>query len=193
MTTPAAAAGTAASPRALAAIRSARVRISITSLATGPSKGPAMWNAPAEGSDGASRLKRAIGGKRGIVDGTVSPLVFVIVNAIATTHAPRPTALPLAISAAVGAGAALVVLRLVRKEPLKQALQGLAGLAIAVVFALRAGEARAFFLPGIYVDGAYALVFAGSALVGRPLIATVYRWLYGRARQGEVPDCGEPS
>jgi hypothetical protein len=76
-----------------------------------------------------------------------------------------------------------VALRLMRREPLRQALGGLAGLALAVAFALQAGEARGFFLPGIYVDATYAVAFLGSALLGRPLVGTAYGLLVGRGRQ----------
>jgi Protein of unknown function (DUF3159) len=115
-----------------------------------------------------------VGGKRGAIDGGLPPLVFVTVNVIAGAHTTRPTALASAIAASLATGMALVALRLVRRETLKQALGGVAGLTVAVLFAVRSGEARGFFLPGIYVDAAYGVVFAGSALVGRPLVGTIY-------------------
>jgi hypothetical protein len=114
------------------------------------------------------------------VDGGLPPLLFVATNALVGAYAPRTTALASAIAAAFAAGLGIVVLRLVRCETLKQALAGLAGLAIAVLFAVRAGEARGFFLPGIYVDAAYALVLAASAALGRPLIGTIYGLLFGQ-------------
>jgi hypothetical protein len=120
-----------------------------------------------------------VGGRRGAVDGGLPPLVFVIVNAVAGSYTTRPAALGSAIGAAVTAGLVIVVLRLVRREPLKQALGGLAGLSIAVAFAARSGEARGFFLPGILVDAAYGIVFAASAATGRPLVGTIYHLLYG--------------
>jgi hypothetical protein len=174
MTTTAAIAGTAAPSRLLAARRAMSTRMSDTALAG------ALSTAPAQSSVGLSRLANALGGTRGMVDGGLPPLVFVVANAVATAHTSRTTALALAIGAAVGTAAALVGLRLARRETLKQAIGGLAGLAIAVVFALRSGEARGFFLPGIYVDAAYAVGFAVSALVGRPLVATLHGWLFGR-------------
>jgi hypothetical protein len=124
-----------------------------------------------------------VGGMRGAVDGGLPPLVFVAVNAIAGAHAPRSTALAAAISVAVATGLAILVLRLVRRETLKQALAGLAGLTVAVVFAARSGEARGFFLPAIYVDAAYAVVFAASAAIGRPLVGIIHGLLYGRRGQ----------
>lgn len=121
-----------------------------------------------------------VGGPRGAVDGGLPPLVFVAANALVGAYATRTTALASAIAAAFAAGLGIVVLRLVGRETLKQALAGLAGLAIAVFFAVRAGEARGFFLPGIYVDAAYAIVFAASAALGRPLIGTIYGLLFGQ-------------
>ena len=119
-----------------------------------------------------------VGGWRGAVDGGLPPLVFVAVNTIAGAQTNRPTALAAAIGAAAVTGLGIVALRLICKEPLRQALAGLAGLTVAVLFAAGSGEARGFFLPGILVDAAYGLVFAGSALIGYPLVGTVYGLLY---------------
>src|SRR5687768_13785781 len=49
-------------------------------------------------------------------------------------------------------------------------------------FAAWSGEARDFFRPGIYVDAVYALAFAASVLIGRPLVEVIYRALYRRGR-----------
>jgi hypothetical protein len=125
-------------------------------------------------------LPPALGGIRGLIDGGLAPLVFVAANAIAGAQTSRPTALAAAIGAATVTGLGIVALRLIRKEPLRQALAGLAGLTVAVAFAATSGEARGFFLPGILVDAAYGFVFAGSALVGHPLVGTIYGWLYRR-------------
>jgi hypothetical protein len=137
------------------------------------------------GADGAGSLRQArprvfdlVGGRRGVLDGGRPPLVFVGVNAVAGAHTTRPAAPASALAAAVTTGLAIVALRLARREPLKQALGGLAGLSIAVAFAARSGEARGFFLPGIYVDAAYGVVFAASAAVGRPLVGPIYHLLY---------------
>ena len=125
-------------------------------------------------------IARYIGGRRGFVDGALPPVGFVAVNAAAGAFMARPDALRAAIATAVGTGLALVALRLARREPLQQALRGLVGLGIAAVFAARTGEARDFFLPGIYVDAAWAAVLATSIVGGRPLIGFVYAALFGR-------------
>jgi hypothetical protein len=125
-------------------------------------------------------VARYIGGRRGFIDGALPPVGFVAVNAIAGTFMARPDALRAAITTAVGTGLALVALRLTRREPLQQAFRGLIGLAIAALFAARSGEARSFFLPGIYVDAAWAAILATSILLGRPLIGFVHATVFGR-------------
>jgi hypothetical protein len=119
-------------------------------------------------------LVEQLGGKRGLIDSGLPAVVFVGVNALVDAAASRHTALYVAIAAAVLTGLGTVVLRLVRKEPVQQAVSGFLGLALAVFFAARSGEARDFFKPGIYINGAYALVFLGSALIGRPLVGAIY-------------------
>jgi hypothetical protein len=56
----------------------------------------------------------------------------------------------------------------------QQALSGFIGLALAVFFAARSGEARDFFKPGIYINAGYGAVFLGSAIIGRPLVGAIY-------------------
>ncbi|SNR25513.1 DUF3159 domain-containing protein [Blastococcus mobilis] len=141
---------------------------------------PTAAEEPAPGDAPRARVWDLVGGLRGAVDGGLPPLVFVAANALVGAYAARSTALAAAIATAVSTGLGIVVLRLARKETPKQALAGLAGLAIAILFAVGSGEARGFFLPGIYVDAAYAVVLAASAALGRPLIGTLYGLLFGR-------------
>ena len=72
--------------------------------------------------------------------------------------------------AALGAGLVVAVVRKVRGEPLQQVLAGLIGVGIAAFLAARTGRAEDFFLPGILINIVYALGFAGSALIRRPLV-----------------------
>ena len=124
-------------------------------------------------------LVEALGGKRGLIDSGLPAVVFVLVNSVVQAFGDRGTALDAAIAASVACGLAIVVLRLVRKETLQQAISGFFGLAIAVFFARRSGEARGFFLPGIFINIAYGLVFVGSAVLGRPVVGYVYGALEG--------------
>jgi hypothetical protein len=128
-------------------------------------------------------LVEALGGKRGLIDSGLPAVIFVFVNAVAEAVSSRDQALPVALGAAVVVGVAVVVLRLVRKEPLLQAVSGFFALAIAVFFAARSGEARDFFLPGIFINLAYGTVFLGSAAIGRPLVGAVYAAVDGLDRR----------
>jgi hypothetical protein len=119
-------------------------------------------------------LVDALGGKRGLVDSGLPAVVFVLVNSVVQAFADRDTALNAAIVSAIAIGVGVIVLRLVRKQTLQQAISGFLGLAIAVFFARRSGEARGFFLPGIFINIAYGLVFLGSALIGRPVVGAIY-------------------
>ena len=123
----------------------------------------------------------ALGGKRGLVDSGLPAVVFVLVNSVVDAFVSREVALNSAIAASVATGLVIVALRLVRKETLQQAISGFLGLAVAVFFARRAGEARAFFLPGIFINIGYGVVFLGSALLGRPVVGYLYAAVDGMA------------
>jgi len=124
-------------------------------------------------------LVDALGGKRGLIDSGLPAVVFVLVNSVVQAFSSREAALNAAMASAIGVGVLVVLLRLVRKETLQQAISGFIGLAIAVYFARRFGEARGFFLPGIFINVAYGLVFLGSALIGRPLVGAIYSAIDG--------------
>ena len=119
-------------------------------------------------------LVEQLGGKRGLVDSGLPAVVFVGVNSLVDVFAARSVALRWAIASAVATGVAIIVLRLVRKETVQQALSGFLGLGLAVFFAARSGEARDFFKPGIYINAAYCVAFLGSAVIGRPLVGAIY-------------------
>lgn len=124
-------------------------------------------------------LVDALGGKRGMVDSGLPAVVFVLVNSVVQTFATRDSALDAAIAASVATGLAVVALRLLRRETVQQAVSGFLGLAIAIFFARRSGEARGFFLPGIVINITYGLVFLGSAVIGRPLVGAIYAAVEG--------------
>lgn len=121
-----------------------------------------------------SALVEQLGGKRGLIDSGLPAVVFVGTNGLVDAFAARPDALKAAIAASIVTGLAVVVIRLRSKETLQHALTGFFGLALAVFFAARSGEARDFFKPGIYISGFAALVFFGSVFVRRPLVGAIY-------------------
>ena len=114
-------------------------------------------------------LSEMVGGRRGVIDMSAAGVTLVIVD----TFAP----LAWAIVAAVGAAAVVTVIRWVRHEPLRQAAMGLLGLAGAAGLAAVTGNAKTYFLPGILLNAAYAVVAATSIAIGRPLLGYVIAFL----------------
>lgn len=74
---------------------------------------------------------------------------------------------------AVGLVAVLTVARLVRGESPRQAVFGLIGVALAAFIATRSGKAENFFLPGLFLNAAYASAFLISILVRWPLVGVI--------------------
>ncbi len=109
-------------------------------------------------------MANAIGGWRGLIDGSLPSLVFLIVFLV-TGQQLMP-----AVWGAVIAGALIAVLRLVRRQSLQQVLSGFIGVAFCAWFASRTGNAEDFYLPGLLVNVAYGTVLAISCLVGHPLL-----------------------
>jgi hypothetical protein len=118
---------------------------------------PSVW----EGVD----IAEMLGGRRGIIDASIPGVLLVIVNAFAP--------LSWAIVAACVSAAVLAVIRLARGEPLRQAVMGLGGIAVAAALAAFSGQAKRYFLPGILLNAGYAALTFGSIAVRRPLLGYV--------------------
>lgn len=121
------------------------------------------------GAEKPKTLLEQMGGVSGLVAASVPTFAYVIANAIAGLDA----AVVVAISASVG----LIVLRKVRKQPIQPAVSGLLGVAVASLIAFYTGSAEGFFLPGIWMSVAFAVVFAVSVVVRRPLVGVVWNAL----------------
>ena len=74
------------------------------------------------------------------------------------------------------------VIRLVQRQGMQQALSGLFGVAIGVIFAAATGRGENYFVWGIATNVAMALAFALSVLFGRSLVAQFYGPLTGLAK-----------
>lgn len=124
-------------------------------------------------------LVESFGGRHGLIDSGLPAVVFVLVNALVDVVADRQTALRSALVAAVAVGLAVIAVRLARRQTVQQAVSGFLGLGVAAWFAFRSGEARDFFLPGIWINLAYGTAFLLSALVGRPVVGAVVATVEG--------------
>ena len=116
----------------------------------------------------------ALGGTRGVIEATAPGLVFVIV--FVATRALVPT-----LVAASCVALLACVIRLVQRQGVQQALSGLFGVAIGVIFAAATGRGENYFAWGIATNVAMALAFALSVLLRRGLVAQFYGPLTGLA------------
>jgi hypothetical protein len=126
-----------------------------------------------------TRVLAKVGGRRGLVEGGIPPIVFAATNAITGLVGHADQALPVALGTAVASALVIVVLSVVQGASLIGALRGTVLLVVAVGFALWTGSARSFFLPGIYVDALYAVGITLSIVVGRPVVGFAYSLLMG--------------
>lgn len=115
------------------------------------------------------QLLDSIGGWSGTIITAIPPVVFVLVNAAST--------LKWAIAAAVSSAVLLAGYRVARRQSVQQALTGLFGVVIASAIAARTGEAKGYFLLGIWSSFIYAGAFAASLVVRRPVIGMLWEFL----------------
>jgi hypothetical protein len=111
-------------------------------------------------------LLERMGGVSGLVYASVPTFAYVIANAIAGLTA--------AVVIAIGTGAGLVVLRVLRREPVQPAVSGLLGVVVAALIAYYTGSAENYFLPGIWISLVMTAVFTASLLVRRPLVGVIW-------------------
>lgn len=119
-------------------------------------------------------LDRALGGWRGIIDSGLPTAVFVI------AYLATGNDVALSVWIALGAGAAVALWRLVRRESLQQILAGLVGVGISAFVATRTGTGEGYFIPGLLQNAGYLAAFLVSILVGWPLVGVLVGFLTGK-------------
>jgi hypothetical protein len=103
--------------------------------------------------DPAAILRQTYGDRRGMIDVTIPPVLFVTANTF--------TSLTVAAAVAATYGVGTAIYRIARKHQARQALFGLLGLGFALGLALRTGRASSYFLPNV-IGG---FVLASAALI----------------------------
>ncbi len=121
--------------------------------------------APGEMPTAASLLK-AVGGVRGIVEAILPALGFLVIYA-ATENLAASVLVPVAI--AIG----FVLVRLITRSSVNQAVAGVAGVAISAGLALFTGRPEDNFVPGLIINAVSLLVLVVSILSRHPLIGLI--------------------
>ncbi len=116
-------------------------------------------------------LLEQMGGVGGLVSSVIPVVVFVLINPLA--------GLQPAIWAALGVAVAIGIWRVVRAEPLQPAISGVFGVAIGALIAYWTGEARDFFLYGIWYSFVAGIAFVVSMAVRWPLVGVIWSALNG--------------
>lgn len=112
--------------------------------------------------------------------GGISGLIYTALPVSTFAAANSALGLGPALSTSLVAAAVILGWQLVRREPIRPALLGVAGVVVGATFALVTGRAKDFYLPGIWMSLVMAILFTGSLVIRRPLVGVVWAWLTGR-------------
>lgn len=117
-------------------------------------------------------LAEAVGGWRGFAEAAAPGVVFVAAYLI-------DGSMRVPVIAAVVTMLVLVVIRLAQRSSVQQALSGAVGVAIGAIWAWRTGDAGDYYVPGLWLNGAYVIGLAISMAVRWPVVGIVAGLLRG--------------
>jgi hypothetical protein len=120
------------------------------------------------------RLLDQVGGVSGVIYSSLPVVVFVAVSSLSGLLA--------AIASALGVAALVLLWRLFRRESTQPAFSGFIGVAVCALIAYLVGQSKGYFLLGIWMSLLWAVVFAASVLIRRPLVGYAWSWATGRDR-----------
>lgn len=118
-------------------------------------------------------LMDAIGGPLGIAESIIPAFAFSVSFAITKSAV-------VSVSLASGLAVLFIAIRLVRRQPVTQAIAGALAIALAAFLALRdGGNAEDYFVPGFITNATYGSVLLLSVLVRYPIMGFVAQLLFG--------------
>lgn len=117
-------------------------------------------------------LQEAIGGIRGVIESLLPGLVFVVTYLVTGS-------LGWTVGLAAGISVLFVVIRAFQRSAPTQAIAGLIGVAIGVVWAFTSGRTENYYAWGILLNLVYAAVIACTILIRQPLGALLIQFLWG--------------
>lgn len=115
----------------------------------------------------------SIGGVLGILEAVLPATAFSMVYAFSKSAL-------WSVTAAVGLSVVFIIIRVVQRKSLMQALIGLAAVGLAAFLALReGGQAADYFIPGFITNASYGSVLLLSVLIGHPILGYAGQFLFG--------------
>ena len=118
------------------------------------------------------RLLAQAGGVSGVVYSSLPVVTFVTASSLFSL-------LP-AVGSALGVATLVLLWRLIRHESPNPAFSGFFGVAFCALIAYLMGESKGYFLLGIWGSLFWAVVFALSILIRRPVVGYLWTWASGR-------------
>ena len=118
-------------------------------------------------------LLDSIGGPLGIIEAVLPATLFSL------TYALTKDALT-AVVVAASSSLLFIVIRLIQRKALTQAIVGALAIALAAFLALRdVGQAADYFIPGFITNASYGTVLLISVLIRRPIMGYIAQLLFG--------------
>lgn len=118
-------------------------------------------------------LLDSIGGPLGIAEAVLPATLFSLAYALSRDALT-------AVVLAAGTSVVFMLIRLVQRKSLTQALVGALAIALAAFLALRdGGQAADYFVPGFITNAVYGSVMLVSVLIGRPIMGYVAQLIFG--------------
>ena len=113
-----------------------------------------------------ARVLNAMGGKKGLLDSGLPALIFLVIfNVTKDVQQAAYGALALSLI--------LTIVRLARRETIQHAISGVIGVAICAWLSNRTGKAEDFYLPGLWTNAIYGVVYLVSIIVRWPIIGVI--------------------
>ena len=115
--------------------------------------------------------------------GGVSGVIYSSLPVVTFVAASNFFGLLPAIGSALGVATLVLLWRLIRRESPQPAFSGFFGVAVCALIAYLMGQSKGYFLLGIWGSLFWAVVFAVSVLIRRPLAGYIWSWASGRGRE----------
>jgi Protein of unknown function (DUF3159) len=114
--------------------------------------------------------------------GGISGLIYSSLPVVAFVPVSSLFGLQAAIAAALGVAALILVWRLFRGESTQPAISGFIGVGVCALIAYIMGESKGYFLLGIWMSLFWAVVFAVSVVIRRPVVGYIWGWVNSHDR-----------
>lgn len=117
-------------------------------------------------SEDREKILAAFGGKKGLIDSGIPSIIFLIIfNLKDNLHD--------ALVASISVSAVITIIRLISRDTLQHAVSGFIGVLICAWFAHRTGNAADVYVPSLWKNLGFGLVYLFANLAGWPIIGVI--------------------